>query len=313
MGYIRQQYIHKLKEYKYSGVDHSLTSRYILKPFYQNVVIKCFPMWMARRTRQSGPLGELFDHAHSPSLAAAHVELYIANPQLAVFTFYVQTWEEYHTHTLTLGIFSGPVEGVLILCSVYGMTAYTGASFWHNAALPTLGVPQYDWIPDVVYQTPFTTLQMIQGAAVCYFNVGASIYQALDAVKARGENRREALKGLLPALEMWVLVVIYLYLQPGVLQCCTVGVILYVGLMNAFSVSQMICAHVTKAPFPYRNILTLPLYIAISDCLGRHMGFYSECIMGNHSTFIYASLGLALGVYGSFIHPYNENNEAKNK
>ena len=47
MVYIRQDKLPKLKEYKYSSVDHSLVSRYVLKPFYTNFVIKCFPMWMA--------------------------------------------------------------------------------------------------------------------------------------------------------------------------------------------------------------------------------------------------------------------------
>jgi ethanolaminephosphotransferase len=47
MVYIRQDKLPKLKEYKYQGVDHSLLSRYVMKPFYNNVVINCFPMWMA--------------------------------------------------------------------------------------------------------------------------------------------------------------------------------------------------------------------------------------------------------------------------
>lgn len=47
MVYIRQDKLPKLKEYKYSGVDHSLLSQYVMKPFYTHVVIKCFPMWMA--------------------------------------------------------------------------------------------------------------------------------------------------------------------------------------------------------------------------------------------------------------------------
>lgn len=45
--YVRQEKLPGLKEYKYSSVDRSLTSKYILKPFYTNVVIKCFPMSMA--------------------------------------------------------------------------------------------------------------------------------------------------------------------------------------------------------------------------------------------------------------------------
>lgn len=47
MVYVRQEKLPNLKQYKYSGVDHSLVSRYVLKPFYTNVVIKCFPMSMA--------------------------------------------------------------------------------------------------------------------------------------------------------------------------------------------------------------------------------------------------------------------------
>lgn len=47
MVYVRQDKLPNLKLYKYSGVDHSLVSKYILKPFYTHFVIKCFPMWMA--------------------------------------------------------------------------------------------------------------------------------------------------------------------------------------------------------------------------------------------------------------------------
>jgi ethanolaminephosphotransferase len=47
MVYIRARNLEALRQYKYSGVDKSLTSRYVLKPFYSHFVIKCFPMSMA--------------------------------------------------------------------------------------------------------------------------------------------------------------------------------------------------------------------------------------------------------------------------
>lgn len=47
MVYIRQRNLPGLGEYRYSGVDHSLVSRYILKPFYTKYVIRLFPMGMA--------------------------------------------------------------------------------------------------------------------------------------------------------------------------------------------------------------------------------------------------------------------------
>lgn len=41
-------------------------------------------------------------------------------------------WEEYHTGTLYLSAFSGPVEGILMICVIYLITALhpLGQSFW---------------------------------------------------------------------------------------------------------------------------------------------------------------------------------------
>lgn len=138
MVYVRQSKLPALKEYKYSSVDHSLTSKYILKPFYTHFVIKCFPMSMApnlitlsgfmfvianflsvlwynptldqdcptwlyyswaiglflyqtfdavdgsqaRRTGQSGPLGELFDHGVDALNTALGVVIFAASQNM---------------------------------------------------------------------------------------------------------------------------------------------------------------------------------------------------------------------------------------
>lgn len=47
MVYIRQSALPGLKQYRYAGVDHSLLSRYVLKPFYTHIALPCFPLWMA--------------------------------------------------------------------------------------------------------------------------------------------------------------------------------------------------------------------------------------------------------------------------
>ncbi|KAL8685712.1 MAG: hypothetical protein Q9224_005706, partial [Gallowayella concinna] len=64
----------------------------------------------------------LFGCEYSLSGCGAQISQY--NP--ATLTFYVQTWDEYYTQTLTLGIISGPVEGILTLCIVYAFTAIKG-------------------------------------------------------------------------------------------------------------------------------------------------------------------------------------------
>ena len=239
MVYIRAHNLEALHRYKYSGVDHSLVSRYILKPFYTNYVIERFPLWMApnaitlsgfgfvianlltmlwynpsldtdmprwvyaswaiglflyqtfdavdgtqaRRTHQSGPLGELFDHGVDAVNTVLEVLLFAAAMNLgqswntvltlfgATFTFYVQTWDEYYTETLTLGIVSGPVEGILTLCIVYAITAVMGGgSFWQQSMLQTFGVGKHGWIPEMVYEMPFSEWYMVYGGLVLVGN-----------------------------------------------------------------------------------------------------------------------------------------------
>jgi ethanolaminephosphotransferase len=90
---------------------------------------------------------------------------------VALLTFYTQTWEEYHTKTLTLGIVSGPVEGILTLCTVYACTAYAGGgSFWSKSMLAQFGIPQLGAIPDAIYNLGFREWYMVYGGIMVVFN-----------------------------------------------------------------------------------------------------------------------------------------------
>lgn len=46
MGYIPEEALPNLHQYKYGGVDKSLVSRYILSKYWNNLV-KLFPLWIA--------------------------------------------------------------------------------------------------------------------------------------------------------------------------------------------------------------------------------------------------------------------------
>ncbi|KAL1586163.1 hypothetical protein WHR41_04850 [Cladosporium halotolerans] len=406
MVYIRQSQLPKLKEYKYSSVDHSLLSRYVLKPYWWSQVINIFPMSMApnaitltgfafvlinvatmlyytpnmdqdcptwvywswaiglflyqtfdavdgsqaRRTKQSGPLGELFDHGVDALNTSLEVLLFSAAMNFgqgwktvlvlfaSLLTFYVQTWDEYHTHTLTLGLVSGPVEGILTLCIVYGITAVKGGgSYWQQPMLPTIGVPEISALPKAAYTMDFGDFYMLYGGLVLVFNTAESIRNVLSARRARGEPANEALLGLAPFFGAWALIVAYLALHPEILHAHLVPFVLLVGLMNAYSVGQMITAHLTKSPFPYQNILALPLLFGILDTLGPilqervGLGWPSALGYGVYQVaFMFSCLGLAVGVYGSFVvdvivsicdyldiwcltikHPYVEEKEGK--
>lgn len=100
----------------------------------------------ARRTGQSGPLGELFDHGCDavnlalmnlifPLIFALEINgLFIAAVFILLLGFYVVTWDEYHTHTLYLTIISGPVEGTIIFTIAAVLSGWFGSSLWLTPA-----------------------------------------------------------------------------------------------------------------------------------------------------------------------------------
>ncbi len=107
----------------------------------------------ARRTGTSSGLGELFDHGIDslnctlaslcetaamglgPSKTGAFTALV---PCLPMF---FSTWETYHTHTLYLGAFNGPTEGLILACSVMMISGYLGPQIWSYRVADYVSLP----------------------------------------------------------------------------------------------------------------------------------------------------------------------------
>jgi ethanolaminephosphotransferase len=84
--------------------------------------------------------------------------------------------------------------------------------------------------------------------------------------------------------------------------------VFFIGLVNAYSVGQMITAHLTKSSFPYYNVLTLPLLFGVMDSIGpvllKYIGFGWPSALGDgvyQVSYMFACLGMAVGIYGSFV------------
>lgn len=130
----------------------------------------------------------------------------------------------------------------------------------------------------------------------------ASVLNVLNARRERGEQANTALLGLVPFFASWATIATYLSLHPEILHAHLIPFVLFVGLVNAYSVGQIITAHLTKSSFPYQNILVLPLAFAVSDTLLERVGWESVLGHGTYQvSFMFACLGLAIGVYGSFV------------
>lgn len=212
---------------------------------------------------------------------------------------------------MTLGVVNGPVEGVLILVSVYALTGYMGGgSFWQQSLLETAGVPRSLGIPDFIYNLSFTEWYMVQGTVMLIFNTVESARNVIKARRARGDRSRGALLGLVPFFATWVFVIAYLWLQPVIRTQHIVPFAVFAGIVNAYSVGQMITAHLVRLRFPYWNVLVLPLAWGVIDSLGpvlqAHIGWASgwPSALGDgvyQVAFMFLMLGMAIGVYGSFV------------
>lgn len=205
---------------------------------------------------------------------------------------------------LTLGLISGPVEGILTLCIVYAITAIKGGgSFWQQSMLAAFGVPKSSLIPQSLYDMPFNEWYMVYGGLVLIFN---TVQSALNVMKVRREREQDIyqpLYGLLPIFMTWTLIPTYLALQPTILHHHLTPFVFYVGLINAYSVGQMITAHLVKGEFPYQNVLALPLVWGVLDSLGPKLGLWPSALGDGvyQVAFVFLCAGLGLGVYGSFV------------
>lgn len=130
----------------------------------------------------------------------------------------------------------------------------------------------------------------------------------ISARRARGDRSRGALLGLVPFGITWTLIPAYLYLNPEILHNHLVPFVFFAGLVNAYSVGQIITAHLVQLDFPYGNVLVLPIAYGVFDSLGPFLqesfgvGWPSALGDGGYQVaYMFSMLGMAIGVYGSFV------------
>ena len=232
----------------------------------------------ARRTGTSSGLGELFDHGIDSlnctlaSLLETAAMGYGAT-RTGAFTalipclpMFFSTWETYHTHTLYLGYFNGPTEGLIIACSIMIISAHNGPGVWsdslikhfpslENYVAPTTTFRDF-WIPILLGSF------LIAHLPACVVNVA----------RARRANNLP----VLPLLLEWTPMVVFTTATSAwlgspystileewdtpnktgghlVLFCLTMSLVF--GRMT----TKIILAHLTRQPFPYWTVMLVPL------------------------------------------------------
>ncbi|KAK6201219.1 CDP-alcohol phosphatidyltransferase-domain-containing protein [Scheffersomyces amazonensis] len=270
----------------------------------------------ARRTGQSSPLGELFDHCcdavnttfgaiiFGSVLGMGYGGLLMITQFGSVCNFYASTWEEYHTHTLFLSQFSGPVEGILMIIAVYIITGIFGHEIWSiglfNLNLNSIGLGYYRIDSSIIY--------IIIGLASLYFNIHAAMTNVSkyyekkfydDKEKAKKEID-EAYRGLTPFFAYYGSIVTLAWIYPEVITTYGFPTVVSIGCTIAFSVGRIILSHLTLQEFPF---IQFPMFVPLAELV---LSFIMINIYGFESqltifAITWLGFGITLGIHGLFI------------
>lgn len=169
---------------------------------------------------------------------------------------FFSTWETYHTHTLYLGYFNGPTEGLLVACSLMIISGTYGPQIWSQPIANLVGHPElvgtYS-VRDVLVQILLLTF-LIAHLPPCIYHV----------VQAR---RRQSLP-VLPVFLEWTPMIVFTgascaWLSSPYSSLLTHNRLVLFCLTTSFVFGRMttkiILHHLTRQPFPYWTILLLPL------------------------------------------------------
>ncbi|KAJ3190497.1 hypothetical protein HDU85_000796 [Gaertneriomyces sp. JEL0708] len=337
--YFSPRDIKALREYKYSSIDKSLLSRYVLNPYW-NWLVTLFPLWMApnlitllgltcvginvglvmwydwtlegnapgwvyiscgiglfvyqsldaidgkqaRRTKTSGPLGELFDHGCDAlnTLLAGFLTLSalglgsgwmsVVSLCSAMTNFYGSTWEEYYTGTLYLSVVSGPVEGVVMIVGVVVMAGVYGPGIYRyplDKFLTKIGLGTVTtYLPAFISSTSLNRLLTVLGGVILAFNImscGYNVYTHTHTPKPNPKTPTPTTKAthvkpnpvmtFLPYPTFLLLLILHLSLSPRLLSHYFLPY--FVALTPAFGrlVGEIITSHLCgRALSPFRTI-----------------------------------------------------------
>ena len=264
----------------------------------------------ARRINQSGPLGELFDHSidsinttlclfiFSSMIGSGYSYLTLYSQFALLCNFYLSTWEEYHTHTLFLSEFSGPVEGILGVCFAFILTGIFGPEIlWHtnifNITLSSGKVINFNT----------SHLFLVLSSVGLLFNIYTAksnvikYYSGEKILLNERANIKQARRGLLPFFIYYLTIVITVYIEP---EFVSFPFMVSIGLTIAFVVGRIIVNHLTKQNFPMFNISTvipltqLSLYLIVVNLFNGDPKQVSHALS-------WFGFGVSLGIHGFFI------------
>ncbi|KDN39356.1 hypothetical protein RSAG8_08873, partial [Rhizoctonia solani AG-8 WAC10335] len=257
----------------------------------------------------------------------------IASQIAALANFYLTTWEEFHTGTLYLGYFSGPVEGIILIVILFILTGVFGTSTWDR--------PIADFFPaalgvrGLIGELPLNDAFMVFGGIGLIGNIVASYRNVLKSCRKKGESALTPLVRLIPFVVSTTLHTLWLaapltpssHLTPNPITpsdstvdphkgFTTVQVapgkdlllhspafvpfLCMWGQQFAHQVGRMILAHVTHQPFPMFDAGWIWAAVSLVDAWSWKLFGRAPVLHSNPLLFILISLAASFLAYGRF-------------
>lgn len=260
----------------------------------------------ARRTGTSSGLGELFDHgidslnctlaslleASAMGLGATPIGALTA--LIPCLPMFFSTWETYHTHTLYLGYFNGPTEGLMIASLIMIASGYYGPQIWHKPIADMIG-----------YEHLLGNFSVKDGWAVllllAFFiaHLPGCVYNVVRARKAKNLPVAPVFLEWAPMLLFCGSLIAWLGSPYSTLLSGNHLCLLCLTLSFVFGrmTTKTILAHLTRQPFPYWTSLLAPLVVGAVMVNLPYFGF--EPVTAQVQLYyLWAYFLMALVVYG---------------
>ncbi|KAJ1926877.1 hypothetical protein IWQ60_003427 [Tieghemiomyces parasiticus] len=227
----------------------------------------------ARRTGTSSPLGELFDHGcdalncalagllQAASMGLGHSWHTVGIVFNTTLTFYLSTWEEYHTGVLFLGLINGPTEGMILACSLIVLSGWYGPQIYQANARTAFGNWAPSFLPADYKVADVATIMLLAGAV--FTHAPYCLMAVYRVCKRKNQSYVVALLQLLPMTIF--LGSAYLWLaSPDSFIFSAQHLSLFIltaGIAFGRIATKIILAHVTQAPFPWFTVQIIPIIL----------------------------------------------------
>eukprot|EP01118_Nematostelium_gracile_P018214 TRINITY_DN8033_c0_g1_i2.p1 TRINITY_DN8033_c0_g1~~TRINITY_DN8033_c0_g1_i2.p1 ORF type:complete len:384 (-),score=80.99 TRINITY_DN8033_c0_g1_i2:18-1169(-) len=223
----------------------------------------------ARRTGNSSPLGELFDHGCDAVSTTMVVLTVLSVIQFGTsyesffiviisnYIFFTAQWEQYTVGSLELG-YINVTEAQFSTMSIYLMTAYFGPNWWLTP------------IQIAGYNLRYHHILLAMQTSIVFATIAGNVYDVFVAIKQNKLSYPKVFGQLIPASVTTIIATAWvLHSQTNPLKINPQAFLMALGLLFSNLVGRIVFARMCKMDFSWFQWLVIPLFVGYLNSLAN--------------------------------------------